>query len=44
MVYQQNLKKNICSSVIWQKGKSQNEGNKNTKHARFSGEKMFFTP
>ena len=33
-----------CSSVIWQKGESQNEGNKNTKHAKFSEKRTFFTP
>ena len=26
----------LSSSIIWQKGKSQNGGNKNTKHAKFS--------
>ena len=31
------------SSVIWQKGKSQNGGNKNTKHAKFSEKRTFFT-
>ena len=32
------------SSVIWQKGESQNGGNKNTKHAKFSEKRTFFTP
>ena len=30
------------SSVIWQKGESQNGGNKNTKHAKFSEKRTFF--
>ena len=30
-------------SVIWQKGESQNGGNKNTKHAKFSEKQTFFT-
>ena len=29
-------------SVIWQKGESQNGGNKNTKHAKFSQKRTFF--
>ena len=33
---------NYKSSVIWQKGESQNGGNKNTKHAKFSKERTFF--
>ena len=32
------------SSVIWQKVESQNGGNKNTKHAKFSEKRTFFTP
>ena len=32
------------SSVIWQKGESQNGSNKNTKHAKFSEKRTFFTP
>ena len=32
------------TSVIWQKDESQNEGNKNTKHAKFSEKRAFFTP
>ena len=32
------------TSVIWQKDESQNGGNKNTKHAKFSEKRMFFTP
>ena len=31
-------------SVIWQKGESQNGGNKNTKYAKFSEKRMLFTP
>ena len=39
------MKKNSGkSSVIWQKGESQNGGNKNTKHAKFSEKRTFFTP
>ena len=34
----------INSSVLWQKGESQNGGNKNTKHAKFSEKTTFFTP
>ena len=37
-----NLMK-LGSSVIWQKGESQNGGNKNTKHAKFSEKWTFFT-
>ena len=29
---------------MWQKGESQNGGNKNTKHAKFSEKKNFFYP
>ena len=32
------------SSVIRQKGKSQNGGNKKTKHAKFSEKRTFLTP
>ena len=32
------------SSLIWQKGESQNGGNKNTKHTKFSEKGTFFTP
>ena len=32
------------SSVIWKKGKSQNRCNKNTKQAKFSEKRTFFTP
>ena len=32
------------SSVLWQKGESQNGGNKNTKHAKFSEKRTFFYP
>ena len=32
------------SSEIWQKGESQNGGNKNTKHAKFSEKRTYFTP
>ena len=32
------------SSVTWQKGESQNRGNKNTKHAKFSEKRTFLTP
>ena len=31
------------SPVIWQKGESENGGNKNTKHAKFSKKRMIFT-
>ena len=34
----------LCMSAIWQKGESQNGGNKNTKHAKFSEKRTFFTP
>ena len=34
----------INLSVIWQKGESQNGGNKNRKHAKFSEKRTFFTP
>ena len=34
----------LCSLVIWQKGESQNRGNKNTKQATFSEKRTFFTP
>ena len=33
----------LTPSVIWQKGESQNGGNKNTKHAKFSEKRTFFT-
>ena len=35
---------NLTSSVIWPKGESQNGGNKNTKHLKFSKKRTFFTP
>ena len=35
---------NFFSSVIWQKGESQNGCNKNTKHAKFSEKRTFFYP
>ena len=38
------LQEYFNSSVIWQKGESQNGGNKNTKHAKFSEKQTFFTP
>ena len=46
-VYKNALEKVIwfwISSVIWQKGEYQNGGNKNTKHAKFSEKRTFFTP
>ena len=39
----ENLTADI-SSVIWQKGESQNGGNKNTKHAKFPEKRTFFNP
>ena len=33
----------VMASVIWQKGESQNGGNTNTKHAKFSEKRTFFT-
>ena len=32
----------VNTSIIGQKGESQNGGNKNTKHAKFSKKQMFF--
>ena len=29
---------------MWQNGESQNGGDKNTKHAKFSEKRKFFTP
>ena len=37
------LKSMYKTSVIWQKGESQNGGNKNTKHAKFSEKRTFLT-
>ena len=34
----------VKSSVIWQKGESQNGGNKKIKSAKFSEKRTFFTP
>ena len=46
-----NLKKYFCKwrgsffwNTMWQKGESQNGGNKNTNHAKFSEKRTFFTP
>ena len=38
------LQEYFNSSVIWQKGESQNGGNKNTKHAKFSERHVFYPP
>ena len=37
-----NLTTIFNSPVAWQKGESQNGGNKNTKHAKFSEKRTFF--
>ena len=34
----------VCLQAIWQKGESQNGGNKNTKPARFPEKQTFLTP
>ena len=39
-----NLLPNYKMSVLWQKGESQNGGKKNTKYAKFSEKRTFFTP
>ena len=38
------MKMFYSSTVIWQKGESENGGNKNTKQAKFSEKRTFFTP
>ena len=39
-----NLLPNYKMSVLWQTGESQNGGKKNTKYAKFSEKRTFFTP